>query len=56
MSGLYREEPLGVGQPSPWTEKFSIGGRVCQVGTEGCWENLRAKFVLVCKLCTSVPF
>uniref|UniRef100_A0A0V1KHR0 Uncharacterized protein n=1 Tax=Trichinella nativa TaxID=6335 RepID=A0A0V1KHR0_9BILA len=30
MSGLYREEPLGEGQPSPWAGKFRVGGRVCQ--------------------------
>jgi hypothetical protein len=32
MFGLYREEPLGEGQPSPWTGKFRVGDRVCQVG------------------------
>jgi hypothetical protein len=31
-----REEPLGEVQPSPWAGKFKVGGRVCQVGTEGC--------------------
>jgi hypothetical protein len=35
MSILYREEPLGEGQPSPWAGKFRVLGRVCQVGTEG---------------------
>ena len=55
MSGLYREEPLGEGQPSPWAGKFRVGGRVCQVGTEGCWENLEARSALVCKICTAVP-
>jgi hypothetical protein len=29
MFGLYREESLREG-------KFKVGGRVCQVGTEGC--------------------
>jgi len=53
MSG-YREEPLGEGQPRSWAGKFKVGGRVCQVGTEGCWENLEAKSALVCKICTSV--
>ena len=24
------------GQPSPWAGKFRVGGKVCQVGTEGC--------------------
>ena len=27
MSGLYREEPLEEGQPSPWAGKFKVGGR-----------------------------
>ena len=27
MSGLYREEPLGEGQPSPWAGKFRVEGR-----------------------------
>jgi hypothetical protein len=55
MSGLYREEPLGEGQASPWAGKFRVGGRVCQVRTEGCWENLEARFALLCKISTSVP-
>lgn len=28
MSGLYREEPLGEGQPSPWAGEFRVGSRV----------------------------
>ena len=55
MSGLYREEPLGEGQPSPWAGKFRVGGRVCQVGTEGCWENLEARSALICNIYTSIP-
>ena len=57
MSRLYREEPLGEGQPSSWVEKFKVVGRVCQVGTEGCWENLEARSAVLCKICTlvSVP-
>lgn len=51
-SGLYREEPFGAGQPSPWDGKFGIRGRVSQEGTEGCWENLEARSSLVCKICT----
>ena len=35
--------------------KFKVGGRISQVGTEGCWENLEARSALVCKICTSVP-
>ena len=43
--------------PSPRAGKFRVGGGggVCQVGTEGCWENLEARFALVPTLCTSVP-
>ena len=44
----------GEGQPSPWVGKFRVGDRVCQVGTEGCWENLEARSALICKICTSV--
>jgi hypothetical protein len=40
MFGLYREEPLGEGQPSPWAGKFRVRGRVHKVGTEGCRESL----------------
>ena len=47
MSGLYREEPLREGQPSPWAGKFKVGDRVCQIENEGCWENLEARFALV---------
>ena len=53
MSELYSKEPLEEGQPSPWAREFRVGGRVCQVGTEGCWENLEARSALVCKICTS---
>jgi hypothetical protein len=55
MSGLYREEPLGEGQPSPCPGKFWVGGKVCQVETEGFWENLEARSSLICKIYTSVP-
>jgi hypothetical protein len=55
MSGLYREGPLGKGQPSPWAGKFRVGSRLCHVGTEGCWENLEARSALLCKICTSAP-
>ena len=51
MSGLYREEPLGQGQPSSSAGKFRVEGRVCQVRTEGCWENLKARSALLCKIC-----
>ena len=30
MSGLYREEPLGEGQPGLWDGEFREGGWVCQ--------------------------
>jgi hypothetical protein len=55
MSGLYRKELQGKGQPSPWTGKFKFWDKVCQVGTEGCWENLEARSALVCNICISLP-
>jgi hypothetical protein len=39
ITGLYKREPLREGS-SLWTGKFKVGGRVCQVGTKGYWENL----------------
>ena len=30
MVGLYREEQLGKGQPSPWAGEFGVEGRICQ--------------------------
>jgi hypothetical protein len=42
MSGFYRKDLLGKGKPSPWATKFRVESRVCQVRTEGCWENLEA--------------
>ena len=47
MSGLYREEPVS------WN--IRVGGRVFQVRTEGCWENLEARSALMCKICMSAP-
>lgn len=44
----------GKDSPSPWAGKFRVGGRVCQVGTEECWENLEARSALICKICTPV--
>jgi len=35
----------GKGSPSPGLESSGLGGRVCQVGTEECWENLEGKSV-----------
>jgi hypothetical protein len=55
MSGLYREEAVGEGQPSLWAGEFRVGGRVWQVGTEGFWEILEARSALLCKICTSAP-
>jgi hypothetical protein len=49
MSGLFREEPLMGGE-------FRVGGRICQVGTEGCWENLEARFALVCTIHVSTLY
>ena len=31
MSGLYREEPLGEGQPSVWAGEFRVEGGVGQL-------------------------
>jgi hypothetical protein len=28
---------------------------ICQVGTEGCWENLEARSALIYKIFTSAP-
>jgi hypothetical protein len=42
-SALYREEPLWEGQPRPWAGKFRVGGKIYQIGTEGCWENLEVR-------------
>ena len=47
MSGLYREELLGEGQLRPWAGKGRVGGRVCQVRSEGSWENLEARSALL---------
>jgi len=55
MSGFYREEPLWEEQSSPWVGKFKVVGKVCQVGTEGCWKNLEARAALVCKICSLGP-
>lgn len=55
MSALYREEPLGEGQPSLWAGNFRIRGKVGQVETEGCWENLENRSALVYKISASVP-
>jgi hypothetical protein len=31
-----------------WAGKFRVGGvKECQEGTEGCWENLEARFLYV---------
>jgi len=39
----------GGKQPSLWAGKFRGRGGACQVGTEGCWENLEAGSALICK-------
>ena len=51
---LYKE-PLVEGQPNPWAIKLNVGGRVYQVETKGCWENLEARFALICKICILDP-
>lgn len=55
LSGLYTEEPLGEEQPSLLAGKFMVEGRVYQVETEGCWENMEARCPLARKTCISVP-
>ena len=45
----------GEGQSSLWAGKFRAGGRVYQVGTEGCWENLEARSALICEIRTLAP-
>lgn len=52
MSELCREEALEERQPSPWTGNFRVRVRVCQVGTERCWESPEDRTALVCKICT----
>lgn len=48
IPGLYREESLREQKCSPWAGKFRVEGRVCQVGTGGCWEIMKARSTLVC--------
>jgi hypothetical protein len=54
MSGLYREEPLGGRKPAappPPTGRFRVRGRMYQVGIEGYWDDLEARYALICKIC-----
>jgi hypothetical protein len=53
ISGLYRQEAFWERTSLPWAGKFRVGVRVCQAGTEGCWENLGVRSTLICKICTS---
>lgn len=46
------KKSLGYIVKSLWAGKFRVGGRVCQLGIEGCFENLQARSALVCKICT----
>ena len=55
MSELYMEDTLGEEQPNTWAEKFKVGDRICQVGTEGCWENLEARSALIGKIMCFSP-
>jgi hypothetical protein len=32
-------------------ERSGLGGRIDEVGTEGCWENLETSYALICKIC-----
>ena len=47
-------EGEGEGRVAQWARKFRVGDMVCQVGNEGCWENLEARSALVCQICTPV--
>jgi hypothetical protein len=40
----------GKGSSAPGLENSGFGDRVCQVGTEGCWEKLEARSTLICKI------
>jgi hypothetical protein len=53
MSGLYREELSGRGRF--WAAQFRVGDRMCQVGTEECYQNPEARSALINKICTSDP-
>lgn len=46
---------LGEEQLKPTAGKFRVGGRVCEVETEECWENVEPRSALVCKTCTPAP-
>ena len=37
-------------QLTPREGKLKIGDRLCQGGTEECWENLKASTTSVCKI------
>jgi hypothetical protein len=47
ISILYREKFQKEWKPSPWAEEFRVMGRVFQVRTKGCWENLEPRSTLV---------
>lgn len=58
MSGFYRKEPLGEGQPCPWLESsedrvWQVAHTLELVGTEGCWENPETRSVLIGSTSTS---
>lgn len=46
---MQKQRASREGQMSPWAGKFRVQGRVCHLGTEGCWKNLEAKSTLVYK-------
>lgn len=50
-----RPKYLDYMEKSLWAEIFNVGGRVYQVGTKGCWENMEVRPALICKIRTSVP-
>ena len=47
VTGLYRKEFLGWGRGNSSAGKFWVKGKICSVGTEGYWENLRARSALI---------
>ena len=38
--GRLSSECLDYIEKTLWAGKVRVGSRVCQVGTEGCWENM----------------
>ena len=45
----------GKGSLVPGLGSSELGSGVCWEGTEECWETLKARSAMICKMCTSVP-